>query len=124
VPPDFLEPGTDYLFQVFAIEAGDNQTISEGVLDTADAGLGAADDIKVGDICQKKIEGLSWHLCGAAAADGQIYYGNDGAHELDVFTTGPAGTQCPPGNQRDADHQIQIGVPYPANWAAEATADL
>jgi Fibronectin type III domain len=40
VPPDFLEPGTDYLFQVFAIEAGGNQTISEGVFDTAEGGLG------------------------------------------------------------------------------------
>ena len=41
VPPDFLEPGTDYLFQVFAIEVGGNQTISQGVFDTAEGGLGA-----------------------------------------------------------------------------------
>jgi len=30
VPPEFLEPGTQYLFEVLAIEAGGNQTITEG----------------------------------------------------------------------------------------------
>jgi fibronectin type III domain protein len=30
VPPEFLEPGTDYNFEVLAIEAGGNQTITEG----------------------------------------------------------------------------------------------
>jgi hypothetical protein len=48
VPPEFLEPGTDYLFQVLAIEAGGNETISEGVFDTADDGTGPAEDIAVG----------------------------------------------------------------------------
>jgi hypothetical protein len=120
VPPDFLEPGTDYLFQVFAIEVGGNQTITEGVFDTADAGLGDAQDIKVGDICQKKIGGLSWHLCGAAPADGQIYYGSAGPHELDVFTTGSAGIPCPPGTNglpitrsKTACDILQIGQPRP-----------
>jgi Fibronectin type III domain len=37
VPPDFLEPGTDYLFKVLAIEVGGNQTITQGVFDTAEA---------------------------------------------------------------------------------------
>jgi hypothetical protein len=45
VPPDFLEPGTDYLFQVFAIEVGGNQTITEGVFDTAEGGLGAEPEL-------------------------------------------------------------------------------
>jgi Fibronectin type III domain len=120
VPPDFLEPGTDYLFKVLAIEAGGNQTISQGVFDTAGDDPGAAEDIKVGDVCQKKIEGLSWHLCGAAPADGQIYYGNDGSHELDVFTTGPAGLPCPPGTNglpitksKSGCDILQIGQPRP-----------
>jgi len=30
VPAEFLEPGRDYVFEVLAIEAGGNQTISEG----------------------------------------------------------------------------------------------
>jgi hypothetical protein len=30
VPPEFLEPGTEYKFEVLAIEAGGNQTITEG----------------------------------------------------------------------------------------------
>lgn len=30
VPPEFLEPGTHYAFEVLAIEAGGNQTITEG----------------------------------------------------------------------------------------------
>jgi hypothetical protein len=30
VPAEFLEPGTEYKFEVLAIEAGGNQTISEG----------------------------------------------------------------------------------------------
>ena len=30
IPPEFLEPGTLYLFEVLAIEAGGNQTITEG----------------------------------------------------------------------------------------------
>ena len=45
VPPDFLEPGTDYLFQVFAIEVGGNQTITQGVLDTAGGGLGGSEEL-------------------------------------------------------------------------------
>jgi Fibronectin type III domain len=45
VPPDFLEPGTDYVFQVVAIEAGGNQTITEGVFDTAEDGLGAEPEL-------------------------------------------------------------------------------
>ena len=31
VPPEFFEPGTQYKFEVLAIEAGGNQTITEGV---------------------------------------------------------------------------------------------
>jgi len=34
VPPEFLEPGTAYLFEVLAIEIGGNQTISEGSFST------------------------------------------------------------------------------------------
>jgi Fibronectin type III domain len=34
VPPQFLEPGTDYKLEVLAIEAGGNQTISEGSFST------------------------------------------------------------------------------------------
>ena len=30
VPPEFLEPGTAYTFEVLAIEAGGNQTITAG----------------------------------------------------------------------------------------------
>jgi hypothetical protein len=30
VPPEFLEPNTDYKFEVLAIEAGGNQSITEG----------------------------------------------------------------------------------------------
>jgi hypothetical protein len=30
VPPEFLEVGTVYKFEVLAIEAGGNQTITEG----------------------------------------------------------------------------------------------
>jgi hypothetical protein len=30
VPPQFLEPGKEYKFEVLAIEAGGNQTITEG----------------------------------------------------------------------------------------------
>ena len=30
VPPEFFEPGTQYKFEVLAIEAGGNQTITEG----------------------------------------------------------------------------------------------
>lgn len=85
-----------------------------------------AADIQTGDVCQKKIVPLSWHVCGAVPADGQISYVNVGIHELTVFTTGPEGITSPsaPRESTDADHQIQIGVRYPANWAAEATADL
>ena len=85
VPPDFLEPGTDYLFQVFAIEVGGNQTITEGVFDTGDAGLGDAQDIKVNDVCQKKIKPFSEHLCGTAPADGLITLENVGPHEASVY---------------------------------------
>lgn len=35
VPPEFLEPGTEYAFEVLAIEAGGNQTITEGSFVTA-----------------------------------------------------------------------------------------
>ena len=35
VPPEFLEPGTEYTFEVLAIEAGGNQTITEGFFVTA-----------------------------------------------------------------------------------------
>jgi hypothetical protein len=34
VASEFLEPGTDYVFEVLAIEAGGNQTISEGCFQT------------------------------------------------------------------------------------------
>ena len=97
VPPDFLEPGTDYLFQVVAIEAGGNQTLAEGVFDTtADDSVGAAEDIAVNDVCQKKIAEASWHLCGSAPADGQISFDNVAPHEAMVFTTPSEGIQCTP----------------------------
>jgi hypothetical protein len=35
VPPEFLEPGTEYAFEILAIEAGGNQTITEGSFSTA-----------------------------------------------------------------------------------------
>ena len=35
VPPEFLEPGTEYTFEVLAIEAGGNQTITESSFVTA-----------------------------------------------------------------------------------------
>lgn len=35
VPPEFMEPKTEYKFEVLAIEAGGNQTISESVFKTA-----------------------------------------------------------------------------------------
>lgn len=34
VPPEFLEPGTQYKFEVLAIEAGGNQTITESSFET------------------------------------------------------------------------------------------
>jgi len=34
VPPEFLEPGTQYIFEVLAIEIGGNQTITEGSFST------------------------------------------------------------------------------------------
>ena len=34
VPPEFLEPGTEYRFEVLAIEASGNQTITESVFET------------------------------------------------------------------------------------------
>jgi len=34
VPAEFLEPGTEYIFEVLAIEAGGNQTITEGSFTT------------------------------------------------------------------------------------------
>lgn len=34
VPPEFLEPRTEYLFEVLAIESGGNQTIMEGAFST------------------------------------------------------------------------------------------
>ena len=34
VPPEFLEPNTHYAFEVLAIEAGGNQTITEGAFET------------------------------------------------------------------------------------------
>jgi hypothetical protein len=93
VPPDFLEPGTDYLFQVFAIEVGGNQTITEGVFDTG-GDPGAAEDIAVNDVCEKKIAPGSWHLCGTAPGTGTIGFENTGIHEAMVFTTPPGGIQC------------------------------
>ena len=36
VPAEFLEAGTDYVFEVLAIEEGGNQTISEGCFTTAE----------------------------------------------------------------------------------------
>ncbi len=36
VPAEVLEPGTDYIFEVLAIEEGGNQTITEGCFRTAD----------------------------------------------------------------------------------------
>jgi hypothetical protein len=120
VPADFLEPDTAYLLQVLAIEVSGNRTITERTFTTADGSLGAAEEIKVGDVCQKKIKGLSWHLCGAAPADGPIYYASVGSHELDVFTTGPAGITCPPGTNalpitrsKSACDILQIGQPRP-----------
>jgi Fibronectin type III domain len=38
VPREFLEPGTEYVFEVLAIEAGGNQTISEGFFQTRHRG--------------------------------------------------------------------------------------
>ena len=35
IPPEFLEPGTEYKVEVLAIEAGGNQTISELDFETA-----------------------------------------------------------------------------------------
>jgi len=35
VPPEFLVPGTDYLFEILAIEVGGNQTITEGSFSTS-----------------------------------------------------------------------------------------
>ncbi|MFN2431469.1 MAG: fibronectin type III domain-containing protein [Gemmatimonadota bacterium] len=35
VPPEFLQPGTEYDFEVLAIEAGGNQTITESSFETA-----------------------------------------------------------------------------------------
>lgn len=35
LPPEMLEPGTDYIFEVLAIEEGGNQTITEGCFATA-----------------------------------------------------------------------------------------
>jgi Fibronectin type III domain len=104
VPPDFLEPGTDYLFKVLAIEAGGNQTITEGVFDTAEAGAIPAEPIAAGEVCQKKVAAASWHVCGAVPADGSIGYTNTGIHDVTVFTTGSHGIQCNPGvpvNQLD-----------------------
>jgi len=92
VPADFLEPGTDYLFQVFAIEVGGNQTITEGVFDTA-GDLGDAEDIKVNDVCEKKIAAGSWHLCGTAPGAGLLWFNNTGPHEAMVFTDPAWGSQ-------------------------------
>lgn len=36
VPPEFLAPGVDYVFEVLSIEAGRNQTISESAFSTQD----------------------------------------------------------------------------------------
>jgi hypothetical protein len=38
VPPEFLEPGKPYKFEVLAIEAGGNQTLSESFFETAELG--------------------------------------------------------------------------------------
>ena len=49
-----------------------------------------------------------------------IYYASAGPHEVDVFTTGPAGTPCPPGinglpitRSKSACDILQIGQPRP-----------
>ncbi len=34
VPPEFMQPGTEYKFEVLAIEASGNQTISEREFET------------------------------------------------------------------------------------------
>jgi hypothetical protein len=34
VPADFLEPGTEYMFEVLAIEVSGNQTIAAGSFET------------------------------------------------------------------------------------------
>jgi hypothetical protein len=116
VPPDFLEPSTDYLFQVVAIEAGGNRTITEGIFDTAEGGLGAAAAIKVGDVCQKIIEAFSWHLCGSAPADGQISFKNAGPHEATIFTTGPEGVRCVDANC--PSNILQVAQPDPVSISA------
>lgn len=36
IPPEFLAPGTAYKFEVLALEAGGNQTITEGTFETAE----------------------------------------------------------------------------------------
>jgi hypothetical protein len=116
VPPDFLEAGTDYLFKVLAIEAGGNRTITEGIFDTAEGGLGAAAAIKMGDVCQKKIEAFSWHLCGSAPADGQISFKNTGPHEATIFTTGPEGVRCVDANC--PSNILQVAQPDPVPISA------
>jgi hypothetical protein len=116
VPPDFLEPGTDYLFQVLAIEAGGNQTITEGVFDTAGDDPGAAEDIAVNDVCQKKIAAGSWHLCGTAPDDGVIEFENTGPHEALVFTTPSGGLKCQSDGDPDGGETcnvLSIGQPNP-----------
>jgi hypothetical protein len=87
VPPDFLEPGTDYLLQVLAIEVSGNRTIAEGTFTTGDVDETAVDDIKTGDVCEKKVAPWSYHLCGLVPADGQVTYTNNGPHVLTVCTT-------------------------------------
>jgi Fibronectin type III domain len=125
VPPDFLEPGTDYLLQVFAIEVGGNQTITEGVFDTGED-PGAAEDIEVNDVCQKKIAPGSWHLCGTAPGSGTIAFENTGIHEAMVFTTPPGGIECTTDGLGDIACNIKNRGqpnPLPTNSAGQVAVD-
>jgi Fibronectin type III domain len=127
VPPDFLEPGTDYLFKVFAIEAGGNQTVTEGVFDTAGDDPGAAEDIAVNDVCQKKIAAGSWHLCGTAPDAGTIEFENTGIHEAMVFTTPSGGLKCQPDGDPDGGETCNvknIGQPSPLPTDSDGQVDV
>ena len=57
-----------------------------------------AQDIQEGETCQVKIPTGGFFLCGAVPADGHIAYTNTGIHKVTVFTTGPDGTPCQPGD--------------------------
>jgi hypothetical protein len=125
VPPDFLEPGTDYLVRVAAIEGGGNRTITEGVFDTGGNDPGAAADIAVNDVCEKKIAAGSWHLCGTAPGAGTIAFENTGPHEATVFTTPPEGIECivdPDGGE--SCNILQIGQPNPLPTGSEGQVEV